>query len=120
MWKTVDILWSEQAIIRKQHPFVYYRDLLTQETAGEEGLICSYDGRLVGILAIGALGPDSHFPGEGRIVHYAAVSRSHPQATRLLYRYLVNLIREKGGSWYQTTRRVSEFEFHTKFRRIHG
>lgn len=120
MYKATDILWSENPIIRLQHEFCAYRELLLQETVGEEGLLCHHNGYLVGALVIGLLGPDSHFPGEGRIVYYTVVSNAHPQATRLLYRYLVNLIREKGGSWYQTTHRVSESEFHSKYRRLHG
>ena len=119
VYKAADILWSENPIIREQHEFLTYRNLLIQETVGEEGLVCYHDGFLVGALVIGELGPDSHFRGEGRVVYYTVVSNAHPQATRLLYRYLVNLIREKGGSWYQTTRRVSESEFHSKYRRIH-
>lgn len=121
VYKAADILWSENQLIRDQGiPWTNYRDLLIQETEGEEALVCYCGQSLVGALVIGPLGPDSHFPGEGRIVYYSVTSQSHPKATRLLYRYLVNLIREKGGSWYQTTRRVSETEFHSKYRSIHN
>lgn len=122
VYMAADILWSQNQLIRDQGiPWVQYRSLLIQETEGSEGLLCYVDGLFVGALVIGPLGPDSHFPGEGRIVYYTVVDRYHPRATRLLYRYLVNLILEKGGSWYQTTRRVSETEFHSKYRRIpHG
>lgn len=115
-----DVLYAYYPLVRAQ-PWPFYRDLLLQETVGSEGLVCTLDGQFVAALVIGELGPDSHFPGEGRVVYYSVASPAFPKATRLLYRYLVNLIREKGGSWYQTTRRVSESEFHSKYRRIaHG
>lgn len=120
VYKATDILWSQNQIIREQHPFLTYRKLLIQETEGEEGLLCFYGTEFVGALVIGELGPDSHFPGEGRVVFYTVASRFHPQATRLLYRYLSQLVKEGGGSWYQTTRRVSETEFKSKYRRVHN
>ena len=119
VYMAADILYSQHPLVRAQ-PWPLYRDLLIKETVDADGLVCWCDGHFVGALVIGDLDMDSHFPGTGIIVYYSVVSMFHPQATRLLYRYLSQLVKEGGGSWYQTTRRVSEFEFHSKFRRIHG
>lgn len=120
VYKAADILWSENPVVRGAHPFERYRGLLINEVRGEQGLVCTYKGHLVGALVIGDLDYDSHFPGTGIIVYYQTISMFHPQATRLLYRSLAHLVKDGGGSWYQTTRRVSESEFTSKFRRIHG
>lgn len=120
MYCAADILWSEHALIRDQMPFVRYRALLIQELVGMHGLLCYCNGYLVAALAVGDLGPDFHFPGTGIVVYSSMTSRFHPQATRLLYRSLVALVKQGGGSWYQTTRRVSDVEFHSKYRRIHN
>lgn len=120
IYLAADILWAYYPMVRGAHPFNRYRGQLINETRGEQGLVCYLEDRLVGALVIGKLDYDSHFPGQGITVYYSVTNPDHPQATRLLYRYLVNLIREKGGSWYQTTRRVSESEFHSKYRRLHG
>lgn len=120
IYLAADILWSYYPTVRNAHPFPRYRGQLINETRGEDGLLCYLGDYLVGALVISRLDWDSHFPGKGIIVHYSVTNPDHPKATRLLYRYLVNLIREKGGSWYQTTRRVSETEFHSKYRSIHN
>lgn len=118
VYHAADILWSEHALIRKQMPFVQYRDLLIADLVHADGLLCYCDGRLVAALAVGRLGPDFHIAGTGVIVYSTMTSRFHPKATRLLYRSLVALVKQGGGSWYQTTRRVSDVEFHSKYRRI--
>lgn len=119
VYMAADILYSQHRMIRATHPWPRYRDLLVEEVVGAEGLVCYCDGRLVGALAVGEMGYDSHFPGKGLVVHYTMTCQYHPKATRLLYRYLVQLVKDGGGSWYQTGRRISEFEFKSKFRRIH-
>lgn len=118
VYMATDILWSQNQLIREQMPFLTYRKLLIQELEGMNGLLCYCDGHLVGAFAIGPLEPDFHFPGNGIVVYSSMISRFYPKATRLLYRYLVQLVKDGGGSWYQTTRRVSEIEFHSKYRRI--
>lgn len=116
---SADILYAYHPLVRAQ-PWPLYRDLLIEETVGLPGLVCYCDGRLAGVLVLGDLSLDSHFPGKGIVVYYSLTHPDHPQATRLLYRYLSQLVKEGGGSWYQTTRRVSETEFKSKYRRIHN
>lgn len=118
VYMAVDILWSQNQLIREQMPFLTYRKLLIQELEGTDGLLCYCDGYLVGAFAIGPLEPDFHFPGNGIVVYSSMISRFYPKATRLLYRSLVALVKQGDGSWYQTTRRVSDVEFHSKYRRI--
>lgn len=117
VYYAADILYSHHPLVRKQ-PWPLYRDLLMKETVGEQALLCYCGDHFVGAVVIGELDYDSHFPGKGIIVYYSVTHPDHPQATRLLYRYLVQLVKDGGGSWYQTGRRISEFEFHSKYRRI--
>lgn len=120
VYHCTDILWSENPLIREQHDFLTYRGLLLEEVVGQEGLVCTCNGFTVGAIVFSELTMDSHFPGWGRIVLYSVTSRFHPQATLLLYRELTNAIRRQGGEWYQTTSRISDTEFKSKYRRIHG
>lgn len=120
-WLAADILYSQHPMIRDQHPWPHYRTLLTNELVGITGLLCYCDGFLVGALALGELAEDYHIAGKGIIVYASMTHKLYPKATRLLYRYLTQIVKDGGGSWYQTTRRVSEFEFHSKYRRVpHG
>lgn len=116
------IMWAEQEFPSKHWPnfSTYYRSVLDDGAVDLPSIVCRADGVLVGAMSIGELTTDSHFPGKGIIVYNIVVDSAHPRVTRLLYRYLIDLLREGGGSWYQTTRRVSETEFQSKFRRIHG
>lgn len=117
VYLAADILYAFHPLVRAQ-PWPLYRDLLIKETVGEQGVVCYCNGRFAGAIVIGELDYDSHFPGKGIIVYYSVTHPDHPKATRLLYRYLVQLVKDGGGSWYQTGRRISEFEFHSKYRRI--
>lgn len=119
VYLAADILYAYHPLVRVQ-PWPLYRNLLVEETVGMPGLVCYCDNRFVGALVTGGLSLDSHFPGMGVVVYYSVTHPDHPKATRLLYRYLSQLVKEGGGSWYQTTRRVSETEFKSKYRRIHN
>lgn len=117
------LMWTQQEYPRKhwKRPWDYYQAVLEDGAQELPSIVCRLDNHFVGGLSIGDLSTDSHMPGKGIIVYNTVVDSEHPKVTRLLYRYLIELIREGGGSWYQTTRRVSEFEFHSKYRRIpHG
>lgn len=114
------VMWEEAPFPRKHFNWFQYRGLVRQETEDTRSLVCTCNGMFVGGLTIGELGYDIHYPGLGIIVYNTVVRKHYPQATRLLYRELIRLIRKGGGQWYQTTQRVNELELSTKFRRIHG
>lgn len=114
------IMWAEHEFPSKHWPnfSTYYRAVLDDGAVDLPSIVVRLDGALVGALSYGHLATDSHMCGTGTIVYNTVVDSAHPQATRLLYRSLIQIIRDGGGHWYQTTRRVSEFEFTSKFRRI--
>lgn len=116
------IMWGQQPYPSQHWPnfSTYYRAVLEDGATDMGSIVCRRDGFVVGALSIGDLETNSHFPGTGIIVYNTVVDQRYPQATRLLYRYLIQMIQAGGGSWYQTTRRVSEFEFSSKFRRVHN
>lgn len=116
------IMWAQQPFPSKHHKcFLDYFQAVLNDGAEElPSIVCSLAGHFKGGLSIGHLTSDSHFPGKGIIVYNTVVDQAHPEVTRLLYRSLIQKLKAEGGSWYQTTRRVSETEFSFKFRRIHN
>lgn len=116
------IMWAQQPFPSKHHTSFseYFRAVLDDGAEELPSIVCRLDGKFVGGLSIGYLTSDSHFPGKGIIVYNTVVDQAHPEVTRLLYRSLIQKLKAEGGSWYQTTRRVSETEFSFKFRRIHN
>ncbi len=114
------IMWAEHPYPSKHFSTFeeYFTAILADGTEDLPSIVCRLDGVLVGAMSIDHIGTNSHFPGTGCIVYNTVVASAHPQATRLLYRALIQHIRDGGGQWYHTTRRVSESEFSSKFRRI--
>lgn len=120
VWDAALIMYRTATWPSKHFPWYNYQKLALAAAEGLPCIVCYKDGVLVGALTIGDLDEDPHIPGRGIIVYNTVVHPDHPQATRLLYRFLVELIKRAGGEWYQTTSRIGETEFKSKFRRIHG
>lgn len=97
-----------------------YAELVVNDAGGLPSILCRFDGELVGALTIGDVVRDSSISGTGVVVYNAVVHPGHPTATRLMYRFLVNRLREVGAQWYHTTARLSATEYRSKFRRVHG
>jgi hypothetical protein len=102
------------------YPWPEYLPLAVQASEGLPCIVCTCNGNLVGALTLGDIGPDPHIAGEGVIVYNTVTHPEHPKATLLMYRFLIDLLRTAGASWYQTTSRISETEFTSKYRRLHG
>jgi len=116
------IMWEQQPFPSTHHCSFqqYFQAVLNDGAESCPSIVCHLAGHFKGGLSIGHLTSDSHFPGKGIIVYNTVVDQAHPEVTRLLYRSLIQKLKAEGGSWYQTTRRVSETEFSFKFRRIHN
>lgn len=62
---------------------------------------------------------DSHLPGIGRYVLNIVAHPMEVGVTEAMFSHFKRTLRNEEADWYQITKRVSELEFRTHFRRLH-
>lgn len=101
--------------------FPTLEDYLARVCADSFGLPCILafrDHWFCGGMTISNLSHDSHLPGKGRAVLDVVAHPFEVGATEAMFGHLKRMLREEQADWLTITRRVSELEFSTKYRRL--
>lgn len=95
-----------------------YLRRVVQDSSGHPCIVAFRDNWFCGGMTVTELGTDSHMPGTGRFVLNVVAHPFEAGATEAMFSHFKRLLRDEEAAWYQITKRVSELEFRSYFRRL--
>lgn len=111
-------MWWQQEYPRKYWNSVNeYFDVVLPETVELPCMILMYGDIQVAWLTY-IVSTDMHYPGLGAVVYHMVVDNRYPGALRALMKAFKDLADGVGCEWYQTTRRVNDTTYESKFKRL--
>lgn len=119
-----DCMWACYPWPKQRFEWLEYRGLVVEEVTGRDAFILYRGDLQVGWAAVLGAVDDIHLPGLGMHVVHLVTRPDYSGASAFLLRHLLAYARKNNLAWINTTNRISELEFRSKFhlisRRPHG
>lgn len=98
-----------------------YRSRVVADSSGLPCIVAFRNDWFAGGMTISEPSTDSHFPGTGRYLLNVVTHPMEVGATQAMFGVLMRMLRQERADWLHITRRLSETEFRSTFRRLrHG
>lgn len=113
------IMWDWAEFPSKHFPDIQdYLARVCDDSWGLPSIVAFRGDWFCGGMTITEPSTDSHLPGIGRYILNIVAHPMEVGATEAMFQHFKRMLRQEGADWYQITKRVSELEFRTQFRRL--